>query len=171
LLNHATIIYRPRRGYRGPDRFTYIAKDSASRYPYDPVIATVFLNVGPPVVTLPQISPATFRLGSLLPNFHSRPQAGTTISFQLAENARATLTFSRCVGTTGTTNRARCARPVVAGRLALHAHAGTNTVRFEGRLSRTRSLRPGSYTITIVAVDRSGAKSNAIKVGFTLLPR
>ncbi len=38
------IVYRPHRGYRGPDRFIYTARDSASRYPYDPVPATVSLN-------------------------------------------------------------------------------------------------------------------------------
>jgi hypothetical protein len=47
LFSQTTITYRPERGYRGPDRFTYIAKDSASRYPYDPAEATVSLKVGP----------------------------------------------------------------------------------------------------------------------------
>jgi hypothetical protein len=46
LLNHATVIYRPDRGYRGTDQFRYIALDSASSYPRHRVAATVTVDVG-----------------------------------------------------------------------------------------------------------------------------
>jgi hypothetical protein len=172
LFARPTVTYRPKRGYRGPDRFTYVARDSASRYPYAPVEATVSLNVGPPLVSSPRVSPSTFRLGSLLPNFSGSPQLGATISFELSAPARATLTFSRCIASTGSNNRARrCIRQVDAGSVTFNAHAGTNAVGFQGRLSRKRSLKPGHYTVTIVAVDDSRKRSNSEKVSFTLLAR
>jgi hypothetical protein len=46
LLNHATVIYRADRGYRGTDQFRYIALDSASSYPRHRVAATVTVHIG-----------------------------------------------------------------------------------------------------------------------------
>jgi hypothetical protein len=170
VLSHERIIYRPRRGYRGPDQFTYIARDSASRYPYNPVEATVSLNIGPPVVSSPRISPSTFRLGPVLPRLSPDPRVGPTISFALSEAARTTLAFSRCVATSpSSTDRTRhCTRKVKAGSLTFNAVAGFNYVRFHGRLSRRHSLMPGNYILTVTAFDRARARSNAPTLSFTL---
>jgi hypothetical protein len=46
LLKHATVIYRPTRGYHGPDRFTYSAQDAASSYPRVHCQATVSMYIG-----------------------------------------------------------------------------------------------------------------------------
>src|SRR5207245_7126439 len=109
----------------------------------------------PPAVT-PAISglaesPRTWREGSALPRLarKRRPPIGTTFSFRLNEAARVTLTFTqsaagrrvsgRCVRPTRrNARRPRCRRTVTAGALSLAAHAGTNRLRFQGRLSRTR---------------------------------
>lgn len=44
LFTNPNITYRPRRGYHGPDRFTYVARDAASRYPYRRVEGVVSLQ-------------------------------------------------------------------------------------------------------------------------------
>jgi hypothetical protein len=46
LLNHATIICRANRRYRGTDQFRYIALDSASSRPRHRVSATVTVDIG-----------------------------------------------------------------------------------------------------------------------------
>jgi hypothetical protein len=40
------VTYRPHPGYRGPDRFTFVALDDASRFPRRPAPAAVTLDVG-----------------------------------------------------------------------------------------------------------------------------
>jgi Lysyl oxidase len=42
----ATVVYTPRPGWRGPDRFTYTAQNSSSQFPHYPAVAAVTLNVG-----------------------------------------------------------------------------------------------------------------------------
>jgi hypothetical protein len=124
--------------------------------------------------------PSTFRLGSLLPKFSRRAPVGTTISFKLSEPARTTLTFAqpktgrkvgrRCVATTRRNRRkSRCTIPNVRGTLTFNAHAGTNKVRFQGRLSRTRKLKPGRYTLTITATDSAGNRSRPKSTRFTIV--
>jgi hypothetical protein len=51
----------------------------------------------------------------------------------------------------------------------VNGHAGTNKVRFQGRLSRTKKLQPGRYTLTITAIDSAGNRSNAKTTSFTIV--
>jgi hypothetical protein len=62
----------------------------------------------------------------------------------------------------------RCTIPNVRGTLTVTGHAGTNKVRFQGRLSRTKTLKPGRYTLTITATDSAGNRSNAKATSFTI---
>jgi hypothetical protein len=105
---------------------------------------------------------------------------GTTISFRLSEPARTTLTFAqpktgrkvgrRCVRLTrGNRRKPKCTIPNVRGVLTVDAHAGTNKVRFQGRLSRSKKLKPGRYTLTITATDSAGNRSNARATTFTIV--
>jgi hypothetical protein len=107
---------------------------------------------------------------------------GTTISFRLSEPALATLAFSqpatgRKVGrrckTLSRANRKkpRCTIPNVRGTLTFPSHAGTNKVRFQGRLSRTKKLKPGRYTVTITATDSAGNLSAPKSTSFTIVRR
>lgn len=101
-----------------------------------------------------------------------RPPVGTTFGFTLSEPARVTLSFiqkhsgrrvgHRCtVPTKHNKHRPRCSRTTVAGTLSLTAQAGANTVRFAGRLSRTRRLKPGAYTLIITATNSYGETATA----------
>jgi len=57
-------------------------------------------------------------------------------------------------------------RAVVAGKLAFNGHTGANTVRFQGRLSKKKKLKPGRYSLTIVAANGDGQRATA-KLDFT----
>jgi len=104
---------------------------------------------------------------------------GTTFSFTLNEAATAHLVFTqalsgrsvagRCVAQTKH-NRARraCRRTVTAGMLGLAAHVGGDHVRFAGRLSAGRELRPGHYTLVLTATA-AGLTSVARSLSFTIV--
>jgi hypothetical protein len=59
----------------------------------------------------------------------------------------------RCVTQTKhNAKQPRCTiRPATLGTLAFKGHAGTNKVRFRGRVSKRVKLKPGSYTLVITA--------------------
>jgi hypothetical protein len=90
-----------------------------------------------------------------------RPPIGTKFRFSLNEQARVTLMFTR---------RAHGHR-IRAGSLSFAAHAGVNKIRFQGRLSRRRRLKPGSYTVVITARNAAGMRSAPSSLRFTILKR
>jgi hypothetical protein len=104
---------------------------------------------------------------------------GTTFSFTLNEAATAHLVFTqalsgrsvagRCVAQTKH-NRARhpCRRTATAGTLGLAAHMGSDHVRFAGRLSADKELKPGRYTLTLTATA-AGLTSVARSLSFTIV--
>ncbi|HEX4623403.1 MAG TPA: hypothetical protein VH231_03035 [Solirubrobacteraceae bacterium] len=71
-------------------------------------------------------------------------------SFALDQRASARLSF----------RRGRKA----AGTVSVAAHPGANRVRFEGRISRRKRLKPGRYSVAIVATNDAGQRA----VGRTL---
>jgi FG-GAP-like repeat len=104
---------------------------------------------------------------------------GTTFSFLLNEPATASFSFNqklagrkvrgRCVAETAKNRRGgSCRRSVVAGALSFTAHAGANSVVFDGRVSSSRRLTPGAYTLTIRATNFAGS-SNAKQLAFTIV--
>jgi hypothetical protein len=132
-----------------------------------------------PVVSSVNVSPTTFRLGSLLATFSRTPSVGTTISFRLSEPATATVEFSqpksgrkvarRCVRRTrGNKRKPHCTIHKVRGILSANAHAGINKVGFQGRLSRSKKLNPGRYTLTVTAIDAAGNRSKAKATSLTI---
>jgi hypothetical protein len=104
---------------------------------------------------------------------------GTTFSFTLNEAATAHLVFTqalsgrsvagRCVAQTKH-NRARhpCRRTATAGTLGLAAHMGSDHVRFAGRPSADKELKPGHYTLTLTATA-AGLTSVARSLSFTIV--
>ena len=135
-----------------------------------------------PVVTNVRESAARWLAGrarATLARRRSLP-VGTTFSLALNETAKLTLTFTRtlpgrlvkrrCVATSRRNRkRPRCTRTVVAGQLAFSAHAGLNRIAFSGSLSRRARLRPGAYTVTIVAVNAAGQSSSPRRLRFTIV--
>ncbi len=137
----------------------------------------------PPRLINASIVPRTWRLGSLLPRLSRTPRTGATIRFRLSEAASTTLTFylrragrrvgRRCLPVSRANQRRRhcTVRLVFAGRLTVAAHAGSNRLRFQGRLSRRLTLRPAHYTLRIAATAPDGSRSTPRTLGFTVLPR
>jgi endonuclease/exonuclease/phosphatase family metal-dependent hydrolase len=135
-----------------------------------------------PAVSSARVSPSRFRVGSALPRISRRTPVGTTISFGLSEGARVTLAFGRpkqpgrlvagrCVAPTRRNRRGRaCTRSLPMGSLRVNGAAGGNRMRFQGRLARRRTLRPGRYTTTITATNAAGARSVPRTLSFTVLP-
>ena len=112
-----------------------------------------------PVAALPDPRPVLTRLS--LSNRRFRRPKGTVIRFRLSEAARVTYTFRRRAGR----------RYVRAGTLKRAGRAGANRLRFYGRLSRRRALRPGVYRLVVVATDSAGQRSARKTASFTLLAR
>jgi hypothetical protein len=96
---------------------------------------------------------------------------GTTFSFTLNRPASVTFTFitratgrklpSRCVAQSKSDRTdPRCTRTVTAGTIAFAAHAGLNSVRFQGLISKREHLRPGNYTLLLSALAPGGNPAN-----------
>jgi hypothetical protein len=131
----------------------------------------------PPTITGLGVTTHTFYIGSGLPQLSIA--TGTTISFRLSERSRVTLSFlqyasgrklgSRCV-LRRTTGR-RCTITYTRGTLVVTGKAGLNKLRFAGRLSRSKTLKPGRYTLAMNAKDAAGNVSRTVKTTLTLLKR
>jgi hypothetical protein len=109
-----------------------------------------------------------------------RAGAQATFTFGLDQTAKVTLTFTRmapgrlvkrhCLAPSKRNHRRpRCTRALVAGTLTFVAHAGTNRIRFYGRLSRRTQLKPGSYAVDIVAINGAGRRSPPQRLSFTIV--
>jgi hypothetical protein len=105
---------------------------------------------------------------------------GTTFSWMLNEQASVTLSFtqrvpgrkvgSKCIAKRGkNAKRSTCERTVTAGSLSLIGHGGTNKVVFQGRISRSKKLKPGRYTLVIVSTNAAGASSVPVSLSFTIV--
>jgi hypothetical protein len=107
-----------------------------------------------------------------------RKGKSTTISFRLSEAAKVTLSFERkldgrrvhggCVklakGKRPNCTRYSKLRTVVSFR----GKAGSNSLTFRGRLSRSKVLDVGRYRMSLVATDSTGKRSAAARVSFKL---
>jgi hypothetical protein len=60
-----------------------------------------------------------------------------------------------------------CARTVTRAVLSFGGHSGLNKVGFQGRLSRSKTLKPGRYTLIITATDAGGQHTTA-RLTFTI---
>jgi streptogramin lyase len=134
-----------------------------------------------PSLTGLRLSRRTFRLGSRLPALLSAVRTGTVIRFDLSESARVTARFERRatgrrVGrrcrrkTRRNASRRKCVRYVrVRGSFTVNGERGRNRVRFLGRISRKRKLRPGRYRLLLRARDAAGHRSTTSRARFRLL--
>jgi len=135
--------------------------------------------VAPTLSSVGQTHPR-WREGSKLAKLSRRAALGTTFSFTLDQAASVSLSFTqpatgrrvkgRCVAKTHSNrHKPRCHRTVTRGTLTLGAHAGVNHVAFEGRVSASRRLRPGSYTVVITATNTAKQQSAAKRLSFKIV--
>jgi len=57
---------------------------------------------------------------------------------------------------------------VTQGTLSFNAHTGTDKISFQGRISNSRKLKPGHYTLVITATNAAGQRSNPQSLSFTI---
>jgi Kelch motif len=138
--------------------------------------------------TRPSVANATqshrsWREGNALASFsrkHKLAPLGTTFSFTLNEQASVSFAFTqqvrgrrvngKCVAR-GKTNRHKraCKRTVTRGTLSFTGHAGTNTVSFQGRISHSKKLQLGTYSLVITATNAAGQRSSPKQLTFTIV--
>jgi hypothetical protein len=133
-----------------------------------------------PTVTNVSESHRVWRRGNRLARISRKAPIGTTFSFNLNQQAAVSFTFTqqvsgrklggRCVAPTKA-NRAKhaCRRVLTRGTLSFAGHAGANRVAFQGRLSRSKKLPPGTYTLVIVATNGPGRRSPPKQLTFTIV--
>jgi hypothetical protein len=175
-------------GTLGTHSFTVTATDNAGRQRTQSINYTVTPQPpslpsppscqtacqAPPIVSRLAQSHRRWRVGSRLASTSRKPRApiGTTFSFTLDQDAGVTLTFSqrRCVAPINAKRRRpMCTRTVARGSMSFAGHAGANRISFQGRISRTRKLRPGVYALTIVATNTAGQRSRPEALWFTIV--
>jgi hypothetical protein len=133
-------------------------------------------------VLLLEAQPPHTALGDKLPSVAKNPRipVGTTFSFTLNEQAHVSFAFIKqasgrtvkghCVGPTKTNlNKPRCKRGVTAGSLSFMGHTGLNKLAFQGRISRSKKLTPGRYTLVIAATNATGGRSASHSLRFTIV--
>jgi streptogramin lyase len=143
-----------------------------------------FATLPLPIVFSSRVDPKTWRRGSKLPEISRRRRApvGTKIKFSLSRAASVQLAFNskkpgrkikgKCRRKTRSNRKARrCTRLVFAGQLSFSGHAGNNSVRFQGRLSRSKRLKPGRYQLRVTATDATAPTPSSRTASFTIVKR
>jgi hypothetical protein len=129
------------------------------------------------VITKLSLRPTSFaaaRLGASVAAGTKRRTPGTLVSYHDSQAAIATFTVLKllpgrvrgkaCVAPSSAGHNARrCQRAVQIGSFIHYDLAGANRFRFTGRV-RGRTLRPGNYSLKVVAHNAGGAGPPAIKV-------
>jgi alpha-tubulin suppressor-like RCC1 family protein len=136
----------------------------------------------PPAIESARESAKRWREGNKLAQIsrRHRPPLGSTVSFALNEQAAVSFSFTqklagrqvghKCVATTHKNSKHRaCKRTVTAGTLHFAGHTATNRVAFQGRLSPSKKLKPGSYTLVITATNSAGMRSAPVSLSFTIV--
>jgi hypothetical protein len=135
-----------------------------------------------PAVSGVKQSAKRWREGKALPRISRKrkPRVGTTFTFTLNQAARVRLLFQsltpgrmlghRCRPQSKKNRHGpRCNRLRTAGILSFGGRPGVNKVRFQGRLSRRKRLRPGRYVLVLSARNSAGQASNTSQLRFTIL--
>jgi hypothetical protein len=133
------------------------------------------------VVSAFSVSPSTFRVARKKTHaVIARAPIGTKFSYTVSADAavkialehrlRGRLVDGECVrGQRSLSKKPRCIRFRPMGTLERNAKAGVNTLKFTGRLVRTRPFPPGSYRATIVATAPGLAASEPRSVVFHIV--
>jgi hypothetical protein len=164
----------------GSHTFTVNAHDSDGATATQSASYTV-IAPATPIVSGAGETAKTWRENDTLPHITAKSKlpVGTTFSFALNEPATVTLSFTQqaagrkvhrqCLAP-GAKNlrKPRCTRTIVAGTLTFTGHPGTNKVRFAGRISDTKKLSPGPYTLRITATNTQRNRSAPRSLNFTI---
>jgi hypothetical protein len=109
-----------------------------------------------------------------------RPPVGTTFKFRLDKVAFVRLDFiqklpgrkvhGKCVAPNRHNKRKhKCTRTLTRGSVNFVGHAGVNSVHFEGRITRTKKLKPGNYTLVITTFAPGALTTTSRTLTFTIV--
>ena len=146
------------------DRFGIIAKSAPITLAIEGALPSPMAKR--PVLTKLRQSHRRWRRGRSLAQISSlvarregrRIPLGTTFSFKLNRRAKVGLVFERCKGT--------CFKRAAV--LSFAGHLGKNRIRFQGRISHHRTLKPGRYKMTATARS-GGLRSKPMSVSFAIV--
>ena len=141
-----------------------------------------FTTLALPRISSLRVSHKRWRVGKNGSRVSKRVPTGTRISFRLDRDAGMQMRFliakpgrkvsGNCKAPTRKNRRARrCTRFVPSGKqLSFGGHAGTNTVSFQGRISRrSKPLKPGSYQLKLVARDPTSPRASTATARFKIV--
>ncbi|MGA9859294.1 MAG: beta-propeller fold lactonase family protein [Solirubrobacteraceae bacterium] len=124
-----------------------------------------------------------WRAGNALPRIARARKLpiGTTFGFTINESVRMRLAFTRTILGRRVSHRCvlqnkrnkpkpKCTRTVTAATLTFTVGAGSHRVRFQGRVSRHKTLAAGRYTLIMTATNAAGQRRSA-KLRFTIVKR
>ena len=161
---------------------SYGADQSFTTSPAAVIPPTEHVAAAVPQITAFSQTRRTWREGRALAQLASghRLPVGTVFKLALNEAATLHLVFSeqlpgrhvghRCVAPTrADRHHHACKRLLNRGILTLSGHAGADTIRFDGRLSRTRKLPTGNYSVAITATNLAGRRSATRRLSFTIV--
>ena len=134
---------------------------------------------GAPTLSGVSASKTTFHRASFLPKLNPTARTkGTLISATVSAAAQLTLTFTQPAlgrlthGHCSPPNKhnrgaGHCTRHITKGTITFQAKAGANTIAFGARLTPTKKLAPGTYSLTITA-SAGGATSAPTAITLTI---
>lgn len=132
-----------------------------------------------PVISKVRLTSTAFRRGRLLPAL-TKSTRGTQLRFSLTKPATVRFTFAKagegrkvgrsCVKRTRqNAKRKRCVHYTpVRGSFSVKAGAGDHRVRFQGRVTKKITLKPGRYRVSVRATGADGATSAAASATFSI---
>ncbi len=184
-----SLLYTPTPGYQGTDSFVYEIENDGGASAETTVRIAVnrapILLVAPTPLLLSGVSQShgTWRAGKALASIarkHKLPPIGTTFSFTLNEQAKVSFAFTQQVGgrrvrgkcvaqNKNNRHKASCKRAVTRGTLSFTAQPGRDKVSFQGRISASKELAPGRYTLVITATASAGERSQPKSLSFTIV--
>jgi len=148
----------------------------------DKTFTTATNTTTAPVIANVAQSHRSWREGNRLASFARKRRAslGTTFYFTLNEQASVRFAFTqqaggrrvkgKCVAQTKKNRRkSACKRTVTEGALSFTGHAGTNKVSFQGRISASKKLSLGRYTLVVTAIATAGQRSQPKSLTFTIV--
>jgi len=133
----------------------------------------------PPALSAVSLTNRSFAPNGVRARSRKRVRRGTSFRFTLSESAKVRIAFERRTGgrrvggkclapTRARRNRRACTRYVAVGSISPSGVAGSNSVKFSGRL-KGRPLAVGTYLATLTATDPAGQRSAVRAVSFRVV--
>ncbi len=160
------------------DKYTFTAAAGAPGTTGPSLISPLTLAAKPTLSALAQ-SASKWRRGHQQAKI-SRTPVGTTFSFNLSKVATVKLAFMQKASgrkvrgackapNPSNASKRKCTRTIVVGSLSLPGHAGLNKLRFQGLFPSGKSLKLGSYNVSLTARDSAGLQSAAQSLSFSIV--